>query len=132
MKKLNSLAIESGKYLSNVLPFDCVQILDNEVICTVQPQHISFVLAFLKDHSNCQYKVLTAITGTDYPERLDRFEVSYELLSVKFNNRLRIKTYVNEVGSIESATSVYNSANWWEREVWDMFGVFFSNHPDLP
>lgn len=131
MKKLNSLAIESGKYLSNILPFDCVQILDNEVICTVQPQHVSFVLAFLKDHANCQYKVLTAITGTDYPERLDRFEVSYELLSVKFNNRLRVKTYVNEVGSIESVTSIYNSANWWEREVWDMFGIFFSNHPDL-
>jgi len=75
--------------------------------------------------------VLTAITGTDYPERIDRFEVSYELLSLKFNNRLRVKTSINEVGSLESITKVYNSANWWEREVWDMFGIFFSNHPDL-
>jgi NADH/F420H2 dehydrogenase subunit C len=80
---------------------------------------------------NCQYKVLTAITGTDYPERIDRFEVSYELLSLKFNNRLRVKTSINEVGSLESITKVYSSANWWEREIWDMFGIFFSNHPDL-
>jgi NADH/F420H2 dehydrogenase subunit C len=131
MKELNNLSLESGKYLSRILPVDCVQVLNNEVICTVQPQHILFVLTFLRDHANCQYKVLTAITGTDYPERIDRFEVSYELLSLKFNNRLRVKTSINEVGSLESITKVYSSANWWEREVWDMFGIFFSNHPDL-
>ena len=56
---------------------------------------------------------------------------SYELLSIKFNSRLRVKTSINEVGSVESATKIFNSANWWEREVWDMFGIFFSNHPDL-
>jgi NADH/F420H2 dehydrogenase subunit C len=117
--------------LSKILPIDCVQVLNNEVICTVQPQHIVFVLTFLRDHVNCQYKVLSALTGTDYPERVDRFEVSYDLLSVKFNNRLRIKTSINEVGSLDSATKVYSSADWWEREVWDMFGVFFSGHPDL-
>jgi len=131
MKELNNLSLESGKYLSRILPIDCVQVLNNEVICTVQPQHIFFVLTFLRDHANCQYKVLTAITGTDYPERIDRFEVSYELLSLKFNNRLRVKTSINEVGSLESITKVYSSANWWEREVWDMFGIYFSNHPDL-
>jgi len=131
MKELNNLSLESGKYLSRILPIDCVQVLNNEVVCSVQPQHILFVLTFLRDHTNCQYKVLSAITGTDYPERVDRFEVSYELLSVKFNNRIRIKTSINEVGSIESSTKVYSSADWWEREVWDMFGVFFSNHPDL-
>jgi len=131
MKKINKLALESGKYLTSVLPFDSVQVLDSEVICTVQPQHVPFVFSFLKNHNNCQYKVLTAITGTDYPERTDRFEISYELLSLKFNNRVRIKTYVNEMGSIETITNVYSSANWWEREVWDMLGVFFSKHPDL-
>ena len=131
MKELNNLSLESGKYLSKILPIDCLQVLNNEVICTVQPQHIFFVLTFLRDHVNCQYKVLSAITGTDYPEKADRFEISYDLLSIKFNNRLRVKTSVNEVGSIESVTKVFNSANWWEREVWDMLGVFFSNHPDL-
>jgi NADH/F420H2 dehydrogenase subunit C len=131
MKELNNLSVESGKYLARVLPVDCLQVLNNEVICTVQPQHILFVLTFLRDHVNCQYKVLSAVTGTDYPEKADRFEISYELLSIKFNNRLRVKTSVNEVGSIESVTKIYNSANWWEREVWDMLGVFFSNHPDL-
>ena len=131
MIEINYLSLESCKYLFSMLPFDCVEVLNNEVICNVKPQYLVFVLEFLQGHTNCQYKVLTAISGTDYPEKLDRFELSYELLSLKYNSRLRIKTYVNEVGSIESVTSIFNSANWWEREIWDMFGVFFSNHPDL-
>ena len=131
MKEINYLSLESSKYLFSMLPFDCVEVLNNEVICNVKPEYLVFVLEFLQGHTNCQYKVLTAISGTDYPEKLDRFELSYELLSLKYNARLRIKTYVNEVGSIESVTSIFNSANWWEREIWDMFGVFFSNHPDL-
>jgi NADH dehydrogenase (ubiquinone) Fe-S protein 3 len=128
IKNLNQV---SGKYITTLLPFDCVRVLKNEIVCIVQPHHLSFVLAFLKKHTNCQYKVLTSITGTDYPERFDRFEIAYELLSLRFNHRVRIKTYIKEKGSIESAVKEYSSANWWEREIWDMLGVFFSNHPDL-
>jgi NADH/F420H2 dehydrogenase subunit C len=131
MKKLNTTALKSGKYLKSILPLDSVQVLDNEIICVVQSKHAMFVLAFLKDHINCQYKMLTAITGTDYPERFARFEVSYELLSIKYNTRLRIKTFANEKVSLQSACIVYSSANWWEREIWDMFGLYFTNHPDL-
>lgn len=80
---------------------------------------------------NTQYKVLMDVTAVDYPSRPLRFEVVYNLLSVQYNARIRIKTSINEVNPLGSSTQVYSSAGWWEREVWDMFGIFFSNHPDL-
>ena len=131
MKKSKNIFLKTGIYLIKVLPLENVQLINNELVGFVQSQYVSFVLKFLRDHINCQYKVLTSISGSDFPERKKRFEISYELLSLKFNCRIRIKTYVNEVESISSSTNVYNSANWWEREIWDLFGVFFSNHPDL-
>jgi len=67
----------------------------------------------------------------DYPTRNKRFEVVYHLLSIKYKSRIRVKTYADETSPVPSATGVFNGANWYEREVWDMYGVFFSNHPDL-
>lgn len=131
MENFNSLVVVYGKYLKDILPFYAVQILKNNIVCVVNPKHLLFVLFFLRDHSNCQYKVLTSITATDYPQIFHRFELSYELLSLRFNTRLRIKTFVNSSCFVKSATLVFNSANWWEREIWDLFGVFFLAHPDL-
>jgi len=71
------------------------------------------------------------MTAVDYPSRKDRFDVIYNLLSIRFNTRIRIKVIINEFQSLESITSIYSSANWYERETWDMFGIFFINHPDL-
>jgi NADH:ubiquinone oxidoreductase subunit C len=71
------------------------------------------------------------VSGVDYPHLTNRFEVSYELLSLKYNTRLRIKCFVNEIDHIFSVSSIFLSATWWEREVWDMFGVYFVNNPDL-
>lgn len=62
---------------------------------------------------------------------MNRFEVIYNLLSLRFNTRIRVKTYTDELTPIDSVTGIYKSANWLEREVWDMYGVFFANHPDL-
>ena len=87
-------------------------------------------LRFLRDSSINQYKILTCISVVDYPERKNRFELVYELLSI-FNNRFRLKIYTNELTNIPSITILYPCANWWEREAWDIFGVFFDNHPDL-
>ena len=67
----------------------------------------------------------------DYPSRALRFEVVYHLLSIHHNSRIRIKTPLDEMTPLDSIVEIYNSANWWERETWDMFGIFFSNHPDL-
>lgn len=103
----------------------------NETILYVNPKYLIPLLSFLKDHMNTQYKVLIDVTAVDYPSRNLRFEIVYNLLSVQYNARIRIKTCVNEITPVSSSTDVYSSAGWWEREVWDMFGVFFLGHPDL-
>ncbi|MEE9210250.1 MAG: NADH-quinone oxidoreductase subunit C, partial [Kiloniellales bacterium] len=89
------------------------------------------LLVFLRDDQNCQFKQLMDVTAVDYPDREARFDVVYNLLSLKHNQRVRVKTTAEEGAPVPSATSVFNSANWFEREVWDLFGIFFSDHPDL-
>jgi NADH dehydrogenase (ubiquinone) Fe-S protein 3 len=95
------------------------------------PEHLIPLLYFLRDHVNLQFKSMIDITAVDFPERKARFEVVYHLLSPRWNNRIRIKVPVDELTPIPSSVPVFNSSNWFEREVWDMFGVFFSGHPDL-
>ena len=89
------------------------------------------VMTFLRDHSACQFKALVDIVGVDYPEREERFEVQYLLMSLTYNFRLRLKTTTDELTPVDSVTPLYSAASWYERETYDMFGVFFSNHPDL-
>ncbi len=89
------------------------------------------MLSFLKENHRTQFHSFIAVTAIDVLARPYRFEVVYNLLSLKFNNRIRIKTYTDELTPIESATTVFQGANWYEREIWDMYGIFFSNHPDL-
>ena len=120
-------------YLVRTLPhsvYTAVSV-NGELTLSVPASSIKEVLLFLRDHTNCQFKVLIDICGVDYPEREARFEVVYNLLSVKYNSRIRVKVAVDELTPIDSVTSIYNSAGWYEREVWDLYGVFFSNHPDL-
>lgn len=116
--------------LFDLLPFLSIKQEQDVFIGTVLPQDLYKVTRFLRDSSLCRYKILTAISVVDYPERENRFEVVYELLSI-LNHRFRLKTYVNESTNLESIVSLYPSANWWEREAWDLFGVFFQGHPDL-
>jgi NADH dehydrogenase (ubiquinone) Fe-S protein 3 len=103
----------------------------DETVLYIYPQYIIPFFSYLKNNINTQFKVLVDVTAVDYPSRSLRFEIVYNLLSIQYNSRIRIKTCVNEITPISSVTSLYSSAGWWEREVWDMFGVFFSNHPDL-
>merc|ERR1712127_1127782 len=86
---------------------------------------------FFRCHTQFQFKVLTSIAGVDYPMITNRFQVVYDLLSLKFNRRLRIKVILNELSSIDSCEKIYSAANWFECEVWDMFGIFFKNHNNL-
>lgn len=95
------------------------------------PEGVVPVLQFLKDHHNAQFASLVDIAGMDVPCRQYRFEVIYNLLSLRYNSRIRIKTYTDELTPLDSANEVYKAANWYEREIWDMYGVFFANHPDL-
>ena len=102
-----------------------------ELILTVNQDSIVRVLNFLRDDSACQFKVLIDICGVDYPERDPRFEVVYQLLSPAQNQRLMVKVRANADTPVPSATGIFSSAGWFEREVWDLFGISFSGHPDL-
>jgi NADH/F420H2 dehydrogenase subunit C len=104
---------------------------NDELILRVKPESIKKVLRVLRDHTYCKYSVLVDITGVDYPEKKERFEVVYLLLSMCYNARIRVTTYVDELTPLDSVTSLYSAAGWYEREVYDMFGIDFIGHPDL-
>lgn len=109
-----------------------VIVQSNEVTVVLKsPQYLLQVVEILKDHSTTQYKMLIDVTAVDYPAREERFEVVYHLLSLQQNTRLRLKVNCAETTPVDSVTHVYPSANWFERETWDMFGICFLNHPDL-
>jgi NADH-quinone oxidoreductase subunit C len=88
-------------------------------------------LKYLRDSKELSFKVLTDIFGVDYPDREKRFEVGYNLLSVQHNVRIIVKVFAHENEVVPSAVPVYTAANWYEREVWDMYGIQFKGHPDL-
>jgi NADH-quinone oxidoreductase subunit C len=102
-----------------------------ELALVVRRADILSVLKFLRDDSQCLFKVLVDVTAVDFPERAERFEVVYNLLSPTHNHRIRVKLACDEQSTVESAVPLFNSAGWFEREVWDMFGIFFTGHPDL-
>jgi NADH-quinone oxidoreductase subunit C len=102
-----------------------------ELTVVVERESLLKVLKHLRDDGHCLFKQLTDLTAVDYPERPERFEVVYHLLSFKYNLRIRVKTSTDEETFVESATGLFSAASWFEREVWDMYGVFFSGHPDL-
>ena len=103
----------------------------DELTLTVRAENIIRVLVFLKEDGDCLYEQLVDISGADYLEREKRFDVVYHLLSYTHNHRIRIKVETDENTPVPSATGVYSSAGWFEREIWDLYGVLFSGHPDL-
>ncbi|KAK9680827.1 Respiratory-chain NADH dehydrogenase, 30 Kd subunit [Popillia japonica] len=123
-----------GRYAAECLPkfIQKVQITGtDELELLIVPEGILPVLQFLKDHHNAQFANLSDVTAIDVPSRQYRFEIVYNILSVRFNSRIRVKTYTDELTPIDSCCDIFAGANWYEREVWDMYGVFFANHPDL-
>ena len=122
-----------GKYISDCLPKDVISFdfLLGELCLEVNREHIVHVLTFLRDDINCRFKQLVDVCGVDYPERNLRFEIVYNLLSLTNNIRIRVKVRTDENIPVPTVTEVFSSANWWEREAWDLFGIYFSGHPDL-
>jgi NADH/F420H2 dehydrogenase subunit C len=102
-----------------------------EVIIFTNTTNLVSLLTFLRDHTNSQYKMLVDITAVDYPEREERFEVVYMLLSVKYNSRIIVKVAVDEITPIPSVENIFPNAGWYERETFDMFGIFFQENKDL-
>jgi NADH-quinone oxidoreductase subunit C len=102
-----------------------------ELAIVTTRDNLSAVMKLLRDDSNCQFKVLIDVTAADYPEREERFEIVYNLLSLSHNQRIRVKVSTDENTPVPSVVPLFSAAGWFEREVWDMFGVFFTDHPDL-
>ena len=122
-----------GEFVADSLPHEVLAtgFAGDELVVTARAGSIVKVLTFLRDDANCRFKQLLDVCGVDYPDREQRFEVVYNLLSLIHNNRIRVKINTDENGPVPSVAGVFSSANWWEREVWDLFGIFFLDHPDL-
>src|SRR5262249_11792081 len=103
----------------------------NELMLHVAPELLVVLLTFLRDDPECQFSQLVDVCGADYPEREKRFDVVYNLLSVTKNQRVRVKVQTDADAPVPSVCSVFSSAGWFERETWDMYGVCFSDNPDL-
>lgn len=127
----NLFLIKNLKSLIEIAPIFKIQIHQKEISFIIKKNHLLLVLTLLKNHVQCQFKILTCISSVDYPFNKYRFKVVYELLSIRFNTRLRIKTITDEVSPVESCERVFASAGWYESESWDMFGISFYNHNNL-
>jgi NADH:ubiquinone oxidoreductase subunit C len=120
----NSVIIENFRNILKIVPIKKIQFCNSEITLIIQTKDIQQILVFFKSHTQCQFKILTCISGVDFPESSYRFAVVYEILSIRFNIRLRIKIYTYELGDINSVTSIFSAAGWFESEIWDMFGIF--------
>jgi NADH-quinone oxidoreductase subunit C len=128
-EKLTALA----EHLAAGLP-DAVrahEIHHGELSVRVAREAVLDLLAHLRDDPQCRFTVLCDICGVDYPNRPMRFEVVYNLLSMSQNLRIRVTVETDEESPVPSATGLYSAAGWWEREAWDLYGIYFSDHPDL-
>jgi NADH-quinone oxidoreductase subunit C len=107
------------------------QIAFGELTVTVKPGSLVNFVEYLRTDPGCRFSTLIDITAVDHPERAERFDVVYHFLSMYRNARIRVKVAVAEDRMVPSLTSIHPAANWFEREVFDMFGILFSGHPDL-
>ena len=122
-----------GDYVAEALPQEVLgtEIEFDELMVRVRRDAIVKVLTFLRADVNCRFQQLMDLCGVDYPEREKRFEVVYNLLSLTHNMRVRVKVETDEETPVPSVSGVFSAATWWEREAWDLFGIYFSEHPDL-
>jgi NADH-quinone oxidoreductase subunit C len=124
---------ELGQHLELKRP-GCViswDVTHGELSVDVAPSNIANFVEFLKTDTACKFSSLVDITAVDYPARPKRFDVVYHFLSMYQNHRIRLRVSIREDEMVPSITGVHPSANWFEREVFDMFGILFSGHPDL-
>ena len=128
MSKITEVAKEAIK--KNCNP---IEISDdfNQLQISISADQILDVVDFIKNDEACEFRQITDIAGVDFPENEKRFEVIYHFLSFRFNLRLRVKTQISEVDCLPSITSIFPAANWFEREAFDMYGITFTDHPDL-
>ena len=124
---------ELGAYIEAKRPDSVLgwDVAHDELTIEVVPSSIAGFVEFLKSDPSCRFSTLIDITAVDYPERVKRFDVIYHFLSMYQNTRIRLRLQVREDEMVASITDIHPCANWFEREVFDMFGLLFSGHPDL-
>jgi NADH-quinone oxidoreductase subunit C len=127
--KLEALSEHVSAALSDAVI--SAEIQGGELCCRVKRDALPRALKFLRDDANCAFTVLCDVCGADFPDRPQRFEVVYNLLSMRLNQRIRIKVDTDEEQPVPSAVGLFSSAGWWEREAWDLFGIYFADNPDL-
>ena len=118
-----------SKLLANLA--ERVQSINGQLVYRCVLDKLFETLVLLKNTETLNFSQLTDLTAVDYPDRIQRFELVYQLLSIENNKRVRIICPIDDGQIVPSITSIYKSAEWPEREVWDMYGLFFSDHPDL-
>ena len=119
-------------FIKKSLPILIVQNLENELVFFTEKKYNYFFLLFFKKQIGLRFNILSNISGIDFFDKKYRFCITYDLLSIKFNSRIRLKVFITEFDEILSSTAVYpKAAEWWEREILDLFGIFFKKHPDL-
>lgn len=104
---------------------------NNEMEVQIEKKYILRFFKMLKDSSWSQFKVVSDIIAIDYPGKENRFDVIYQMLSQRYNSRMNVLLDAGELSSTPSITKLYKGASWYEREVWDLYGIFFEGHPDL-
>ena len=130
---MNPVLKEIGDHVAASLSGDVVSVSQrlDELTVVVNAGAIARVLTFLRDDDQCDFRCLVDVCGVDWPGREPRFDVVYNLLSVKLNQRIRVKLATDEATPVPTAIGVFPAAGWYEREAWDLYGIMFSDHPDL-
>ena len=123
LKTINNLKI--------FIPVILYQNFNNEFCLVISKENLVFSLNLLKYHIGLQYSLLSCISGVDLLQDKYRFSVVYDLLSLTFYSRLRIKIFIDDYMYVPSIINIFKNANWWEREIWDLYGIFFEFHSDL-
>ena len=116
---------------SHIEETNSLQIADDEIVISSATTSLLRLIQFLKEDQNCKFNILIDICGVDYPEKDKRFEIVYHFLSLSVNRRIRVKLMTDEGTKIPSIVDLFPSAGWYEREVYDLFGVIFSGNTDL-
>jgi len=127
----SQLIVKNIWNLSKISPLEKIQLHGQELTILVKSKLLYDTLILLKYHIPYQFNILTCITCVDFPNNKYRFKLVYDLLSIRFNIRLRINTFTHELCGIDSGDRLYFTAGWYECEIWDMYGVFFKNHSNL-
>ncbi len=130
---MDQALIDLGEYITATVPELAARpvVAHGELTVHSEPATILKLLSFLRDDTECDFRQLVDLSAVDWPDREPRFDVVYHLLSHRQNHRIRVTVATDEETPVPSASAVFSAASWYEREAWDLYGVFFSDHPDL-